>query len=56
VIKAIRMDYDIKTRYSDRAEFLQNFFTIHRNRQLEHEEELRLEEEAKQARVAASQA
>lgn len=54
VVGAICMDIEIRLRYRERAEFIENFYRIYHNEQTRIEEERRKEEEAREARYQAS--
>lgn len=47
VAGAICMDIEIRLRYRERAEFIENFYRIYHSQQTRIEEELRKEEEAR---------
>jgi len=49
----VRVEMDMRLRYGDRAKFLNDFFRIYLERKTILEEELRKEDEARQARLAA---
>lgn len=53
-IGAMQMDIEIRMRYRQRAEFIENFYRIYGAQKAKIEEAERLEEEAREARYQAS--
>ncbi|MBI5637437.1 MAG: hypothetical protein HZA03_05645 [Nitrospinae bacterium] len=54
VVGAICMDIEIRLRYRERAEFIENFYRIYHSQQTRIEEDRRKEEEAREARYETS--
>lgn len=53
-IGAMHMDIEVRVRYRQRAEFIENFYRIYSAQKARIEEEERLELEAREARYQAS--
>ncbi len=53
-VEAARLDLEIRLRYRQRAEFIENFYNIYNTQKMRIEEERRLEKEAQEARYQAS--
>lgn len=52
-VEAARLDLEIRLRYRQRAQFIDNFYHIYNTQKTRIEEERRLEKEAAEARYAA---
>lgn len=53
-VEAMYIDFEIRARYRQRAEFVENFYRIYNGQKMRIEEEKRLEQEAAEARYQAS--
>ncbi len=53
-IEAMYIDFEIRSRYRQRADFIENFYRIYNGQKLRIEEEKRLAQEAAEARYQAS--
>ncbi len=53
-IEAMHIDFEIRSRYRQRAEFIENFYRIYNGQKMRIEEEKRLEQEAAEISYQAS--